>query len=151
MAERKIAAMRTVPVLLVLMVAACGGGEDAGDRSHPMTASPGREYVLGFGETLHVEGGLSLEFTTLAEDSRCPSNVTCVWAGNARILLTAISPRSTANVELNTSGQFPTNAQFESYSIALRKLDPYPLNGPAPAAGYEATLFVDTVIQPAGS
>lgn len=143
--------MRTVPVLLVLLLAACGGGEDAGGNSHPMNASLGREYVLGFGETLHVEGGLSLEFTTLAEDSRCPTNVTCVWAGNARILLTAISPRSTANLELNSNGQFPTSAQFESYSIELRKLDPYPLNGPAPAAAYEATLFVDSVLQPAGT
>ena len=62
--------MRAVPVLLVFLLAACGGGEDAGSSSHPLTASLGREYVLGFGETLHVEGGLSLEFTTLAEDSR---------------------------------------------------------------------------------
>jgi len=143
--------MREVSALLVLLLAACGGAEDAGGRSQHLTASLGREYVLGFGETLHVEGGLSLEFTTLAEDSRCPTSVTCVWAGNARILLTAISPRSTGNLELNTNGQFPTSAPFESYIIELRKLDPYPLNGPAPAAAYEATLFVDGVLQPTGT
>ena len=34
----------------------------------------GQEYLIGFGETIHV-GSLTLEFTTLAEDSRCPLNV----------------------------------------------------------------------------
>ena len=61
------------PALAALFVsctwlAACGSdGEDSS--AMPATVPPGQEYVVGFGETIRI-AGLSLEFTTLAEELR---------------------------------------------------------------------------------
>ena len=79
--------IRVLVLLPALVLGSCGGGGDA--EQGPLPASVlGQEYLIGFGETIHV-GALALEFTTLAEESRCPLNANCVWAGNARILVTA--------------------------------------------------------------
>ena len=139
-------AMRSLPRLLVLlpmlMLAACGSDEGESD-ALPAAVPPGQEYVLGFGESIRV-AALSLEFTTLAEESRCPASAICVWEGNARVLITAMRGRATTVLELNTNPRFPVRASFEGYVIELRSVDPYPAT-PAPprAQDYTVTLFVD--------
>jgi hypothetical protein len=144
--------MRQHPRLLALLAAfvlASCGGEEGSSNSGPSSADLGREFVIGFGETIHVDS-LTLEFTTLAEESRCPASVTCVWEGNARILLTATRGNTTAVLELNTSSRFPTSAEFEGYFIELRRVDPYPATpttGPLPQS-YTATLLVDGRVVP---
>jgi hypothetical protein len=139
--------MRSVLRLLslipaALLFASCGGEGDP--NNSPNSGDLGREYLIGFGETIRVDA-LTLEFTTVAEESRCPANAYCVWEGNARILLTLTHDRATTVVALNTSRQFPTSATFEGYYVELRRLDPYPAGvgtGPLPQS-YEATVFVD--------
>jgi hypothetical protein len=43
-------------------------------------------FILALGQTARLEeADLSLTFSDLLEDSRCPSQVTCVWAGQAII------------------------------------------------------------------
>lgn len=37
------------------------------------------------GETADLGGGLTVKPLEVIEDSRCPSNVTCVWAGRLRL------------------------------------------------------------------
>ena len=130
-----------VSVLLpVLLLASCGGEGDS--RAYP-NSELGREYLIGYGESIHV-GALVLEFTTLAEDSRCPMNASCVWAGNARILVTATRGRSTTVVELNTYSGYPVRATFEGYLVELRRLQPdIPWAPRGPLEEYTATVFVD--------
>ena len=41
---------------------------------------------INYGDTLHVEG-ISVEFIEVISDSRCPTNVTCVRAGEATVLI----------------------------------------------------------------
>jgi len=41
---------------------------------------------INYGDTLHVED-ISVEFIKIISDSRCPTNVTCVRAGEAVILI----------------------------------------------------------------
>jgi hypothetical protein len=134
-------------LLPVLTLVSCGGEGDS--NAVPASAELGHENLIGFGETIRVDN-LSLEFTTLAEDSRCPASAMCVWEGNGRILLTATRGRTTAVLELNTSSRFPTSVVFESYYIQLRKLDPYPAvpSTPNPQT-YTATVFVDGNLVPA--
>jgi hypothetical protein len=140
--------MRTCLQVLVLLPAlilgSCGGdgGEGAEDRALPASVL-GHEYLIGFGETIRV-GSLALEFTTLAEESRCPLNATCVWGGNARILLTATLGRTTNVFELNTYSGYPVRAHFEGYLIELRRLQPdIPWSPRGPLSEYTATVFVD--------
>ncbi len=46
---------------------------------------------IPMGETVVVQG-VSLSFVEVLEDSRCPEDVTCVWAGRARIAVTVKAP-----------------------------------------------------------
>src|SRR5262245_44952702 len=98
---------------LSTLLAGCGSDEGGPDAS-PATTPLGQEFVLGFDETIHI-GKLSLEFTTLAEESRCPASANCVWQGNASILVTATRGRAMSVLQLNTNPQFPVRAVFEGY------------------------------------
>ena len=139
-------AIRSLTKLSVLlpavMLAACGSDGREPD-AISATVTPAQEYVVGFGETIHI-AGLSLEFTTLAEESRCPTSVTCVWEGNARVLVTATRGSATTVLELNSNPRFSVRAVFEGYVIELRSVDPYPATPTPPRAqDYTVTLFVD--------
>ena len=128
-------------LLPVLILAACGG-ESSEPAAMATAQPPDQEYLLGFGETIHVDS-MTLEFTTLAEDSRCPASVNCVWQGNARVLVTATRGRAISVLELNTDPQFPVRAEFDGTVIELRKVDPYPATPSLPRAqDYTLTLFV---------
>ena len=41
---------------------------------------------VNFGKTLYF-GEVSIVFEKVISDSRCPKNVTCVWAGEAKVLV----------------------------------------------------------------
>ena len=151
---------RLHPVVLAILAAGllggCGGDGD-GSGFSPESEAGVRlpaEFVIGFGETIHVGEAVSLEFTTLVEDSRCPVNATCTWPGNGRILLRTETPRIAEVVELNTNLQFPDIAQFDSdnYRVQLRKLEPLPGagapsgSGSIPVSSYEITVYVERIV-----
>ena len=136
--------IRVLVLLPALVLGSCGGdGEGVGDQPKVPVALLGQEYLIGFGETIRV-GSLALEFTTLAEESRCPLNATCVWAGNARILVTATFGRTTEVLELNTYPGYQVRVTFEGYLIELRRLQPdIPWSPRGPLSEYTATVFVN--------
>src|SRR5262249_33992168 len=41
--------------------------------------------AAGIGETADLGNGLTVQPISVVEDSRCPGDVTCVWAGRLRI------------------------------------------------------------------
>lgn len=41
--------------------------------------------AAGIGETADLGGGLTVRPLEVVEDSRCPADVTCVWAGRLRL------------------------------------------------------------------
>ena len=54
------------------------------------TLVPGNpvEFELSVGETARLQDhDLSIEFKAVTADSRCPTDVTCVWAGDAELAL----------------------------------------------------------------
>jgi hypothetical protein len=53
-----------------------------------VVADPGTDFDLAVGKTAALKGtDYRITFSRVTEDSRCPVDVTCVWAGNARIEL----------------------------------------------------------------
>jgi hypothetical protein len=47
---------------------------------------PGGSFTLAPGQTVAVKGiNTRITFNRVREDSRCPVDVTCVWAGDAKI------------------------------------------------------------------
>ena len=69
---------------------------------------------------------LKIKFVSLVEDSRCPEDVDCVWAGNARIKIKVTDQRGrTETFEINTN-MGAKGASFGGYAINLETLTPTP-------------------------
>ena len=89
-----------------------------------------------------VVHGIKLKVVDLVDDSRCPKDVTCVWAGNARIKIQLIKNGKKNEVELNT-GRGQQSVKFEGYEMTLSKLTPEPAsNIRIRKDGYVATFKV---------
>ncbi|HEV7374590.1 MAG TPA: hypothetical protein VGN95_07725 [Pyrinomonadaceae bacterium] len=102
-----------------------------------------QEFEIKVGEKVSVEG-LKLSFTAVAEDSRCPKGVECIWAGNGKIVLkVSKAGRRASSINLNT-GIEPKHKLYYGYDIKLVSLNPYPQKGEKIKRGdYVATLVVN--------
>lgn len=97
-------------------------------------------------------GGLEVAFAEVAEDSRCPPMVTCVWPGRAtiRLLLRRDGERAEALPSLWGLSTDGTPAEALGYRFSLRALRPYPSAGKArppveERPPVEATLLVESL------
>ncbi len=91
-------------------------------------------------------GKISIRFIAVTEDSRCPMNARCVWAGNAKIKVAVSVGRGRAEtVELNSATK-PQTVTVQGYRLALQDLNPQ--NGqPAdvPKEPVRATISVEKI------
>lgn len=86
--------------------------------------------------------GVRIKFVDLIEDSRCPIDTQCVWAGNAKIKVQLTKNGRAKTVEMNT-GTEPRTIRFEGYEIKITKLTPAPAsNIRIRKDGYVATFSV---------
>jgi hypothetical protein len=87
--------------------------------------------------------GLRIKFIDMIEDSRCPTDTQCIWAGNAKITIGLSSGgRSAKQFELNSNLK-PKSIVFSGYEIKLVKLTPVPRsNIRIRKDGYVVTLSV---------
>jgi hypothetical protein len=106
----------------------------------------GREFKLKVGQQVTVKGTkLRIRFVAVENDSRCPSDVTCVWAGNAAVQFQLGTGRGSKTVTLNTSKSpsFAGETEYGGYKLKLVDLSPYPRSDRKIARGdYTATLLV---------
>jgi hypothetical protein len=71
-------------------------------------------------------GRITVRFVRLVEDSRCPMNAKCIWAGNARVRVEVFKARMTRKTfELN-SGRDPRVATYGGYEFRFEDLTPAP-------------------------
>ncbi len=86
---------------------------------------------------------LTIKFASLIEDSRCPTDTNCIWAGNARITIKVSNGKSAAKTfELNTNLK-PQTVSFAGYEIKLTDLNPRPAtNIRINRNGYTATFVI---------
>jgi hypothetical protein len=67
-------------VVGVLAVQACASVDNV------IVAEPGVAFSLPVGKTAALGGSTSrITFREVREDSRCPANAVCIWAGDAKI------------------------------------------------------------------
>ncbi|MDA1349416.1 MAG: hypothetical protein O3A47_11225 [Chloroflexi bacterium] len=134
------------------------------DVTHPLVAQSGGSseggpiQVTRLDEPFKIKEGdsaalvsesLEVRFDAVVSDSRCPANVTCIWAGEAKVAVSLAdsSGNEIGKVEL-TIGADPdaAYANVGDYSIALMALDPYPGTPEAERQGddpeYAAVLLV---------
>ena len=76
-------------------------------------------------ETVAAKGGIRIKFAELIDDSRCPTDTNCIWAGNAKIKIRVTRNGRSKELELNT-GLDPKDVVFAGYSFRLVGLTPEP-------------------------
>ena len=134
--------LRAMTPLLFLAACASGGG------TAPTPPNPGlnEEFTLAPGPTAAVNGtNVRLTFDRVSEDSRCPTDVTCVWEGDAVVVLKVKVEAEEATREVHTQGGEPRSrkAPVGDYVVTLVRLDPEPRStGTIEASAYRATLRV---------
>jgi hypothetical protein len=103
-----------------------------------------KEFDIRVGQWVTVEGErLRVTFNSVAEDSRCPEGVQCVWAGNAKVVLRLSKARKRASTMSLNTGVDPKQGTYRGYEVKLVKLDPYPKEGRRiRRRDYVATLVV---------
>jgi len=104
----------------------------------------GEEFKIKNGQEAVVRGEkLSIRFRSVSGDSRCPSGVTCVWAGNGEVVVeVARKNKKQVVAKLNTLLE-PKEIVYKGFKIRLIALSPYPrVNEPIDPKDYEATMVV---------
>jgi hypothetical protein len=134
-----------IACLLLLGSSVSADGTVPAKRRKPVTHLSS-EVKLSPGQQVPVpKTKLRIKFTTVENDSRCPSDVECVWAGNAAVKLELSGLGKTISVTLNTSSaaQFVSEIAYHGYKVKLVDLSPYPRSTQTIAASdYQATLLV---------
>ncbi len=88
---------------------------------------------------------LTIKFVSV-EDSRCPQDVNCIWAGNAKVTIKVTNRKGVSKTfELNTNLE-PRAVRFDGYEIKLGDVTPYPRSDiRIDKNGYAATFSVRKV------
>jgi hypothetical protein len=143
--------MKRLHVLMTLVaaLAACSSSTEAPLSTDPEDAvvagQIGQTFELRAGQTARVgTGGLLIGFRGVAQDSRCPVDVTCVWAGDAQVHVpVTIGRMAWTSLELHTNLE-PRSGRFRDYTVTVVGLKPEPREGQRiPNENYVITLRVE--------
>ncbi len=100
-------------------------------QSNGINAKLGQEFDIALGQNAAIPGeNLSIKFTKLVSDSRCPTGVQCIWQGEVSCLIELGYEGNTFSKVLTQSGLTGGMARtdFKSYEIAFA-IEPYPEAG----------------------
>jgi len=112
-------------VAVVLLLPGCSG--QAGE----VKARLGEEFSLAIGRTALIEeSSLKIKFAEVIEDSRCPEDVTCIWAGRVSCIVIITDnghPYGMTLTEPGLTDQYAKEA-YREYQLAFH-VEPYPEAG----------------------
>jgi hypothetical protein len=84
------------------------------------TSGSSEEFTLRPGQS-ETFGNFKVKFVNVTEDSRCPIDVTCIWAGEAKVSLIFESNLATQSKIISTLDTAPT---FAGYTVSLLEITP---------------------------
>jgi type 1 fimbria pilin len=97
-------------------------------------------------ETVHAgDESSTLTFNSVLEDSRCPADVVCIWAGNAKASFTFTTDSGEETFLLNTLGgsDMPSDTVIGGFRIKLDGLNPAPIStNEIKPDSYEASVVI---------
>ncbi len=149
-------ARSAVAGILFALGIGCGGSP-----IQPSAPGLGEPFELRYGASATLDGGVTVTFTGVPADSRCPMDAMCVWAGEAIVAVNITLPTALPNgvaappacdvtglradcLLSTTNGK--TTAPLGDYSIGLVQLAPYPRAAtPIRTQDYIATIVVTNV------
>ncbi|HEV8333467.1 MAG TPA: hypothetical protein VGQ22_18730 [Steroidobacteraceae bacterium] len=119
-----------VSFLVAVALAACGRGGAAATLDAPIQLAPGESAVF---DAEHLQ----VKFVGIDSDSRCPSDVACVWAGEVLVRLTLRKDGRTKELGIKETQTLPVNG----YSVTVLQVLPARKSSqPIPPADYRVTL-----------
>ena len=129
-------------------------GSASPTRNGLVIAPVGIPFEVAYGQSVALEGTeLAIEFSYVAEDNRCASNVDCVQAGRAGVVLTLTDSQNVryqlvAHIPGLVATPYQVNdlIQFDGLRFQLLEVSPYPLNGvEREVKDYAVLLLVDSL------
>lgn len=129
--------MRIAVILASLALAGCGA-----EGSQAQAVDAGTEFTLAQGATASVKAAdVKLRFVSVIEDSRCPRDTTCVWAGEVRVQLEIQEPsRAESPVEVLLGSSSIVGA----YRVTLVRVEPEPVStSRISPQDYRVTLVIE--------
>jgi hypothetical protein len=134
--------IRYFPALLAVCCLAACGGSPASPVPAPLELDV--EGTLPAGATVPVKGtDMQVTFVGVTEDSRCPKDVSCVWAGEVNVKLSVKLGTQPAVEREVLEGRA---AVIEPYRVTVTRVLPEPLSDKKPQPGdYRINLIVSTI------
>ncbi len=101
-------------------------------------------FSLRIGESMKLPAaGLELRFLDVPRDSRCPLDVSCIVAGEAQVVIQAVTEEGSSELVFMLPPKGSDTQGFESFSITVTALEPQTEEArPIAAADFVATLVV---------
>ena len=132
---------RTIGIAVVIWHCLISGAGFAQESAHP---SLGEEFELAVHQTAQItDENISVTLQEVLEDSRCPVDVTCIWAGLAKVSLQVTVSGHEKELSLSTSPA-DNSTVFENYTFWLIGVRPVPrANQSIDRSAYFVTLRVD--------
>ncbi len=90
------------------------------------------QFALKQNQTASEPENINVKFLNVTADSRCPSDVTCIWQGEATVIVTVIKNNQDMGIFSLVSGLGDKNATAQipgDYFLQLVKVEPYPTSG----------------------
>jgi len=124
--------MKTISILsallLVVLLWSCNKNTElTGDSSFSLNDT----LKLAINKSaINNENQITVRIDSVLNDSRCPSDVVCVWEGNAAVRFILNNDGDETKFVLNTHGgdNFRSDTIIDGYSVQLVKLNPYPVS-----------------------
>ena len=88
-------------------------------------------------------GEFSIKFISVTEDSRCPVDANCVWAGNAKVNIKITDKNGVSKTMVMNTTMGPKGDQYRGWAIYLTELTPAPKSSVAiKQKAYKATFSI---------
>jgi len=130
--------IRLAAILTCVALAGCGSARSQQTQSVDL----GAEVTLAPGATASVKATeMKVRFVAVTEDSRCPRDVTCIWAGEVKVTLEIQeSPKVSSKVEIIEGASTVAGP----YHVTVVRVEPQPMSTARIAPqDYRATLKIE--------
>ncbi len=121
-------------ILFLILITILGCSESKNTLPEPETNPTHKlddQIKLMINQNLTIESeGLSIKLLKVTEDSRCPSDVTCIWAGQVGVLVNVSqNGKDLGNINLILGpDKGLAEKKIDGYLIRLVEVAPYPIS-----------------------
>ncbi len=132
---------RTIGIAIVVWACLFSGVVSAQESNTP---NLGEEFELAVNQTAQITAeNISVTFQKVLEDSRCPIDVTCIWAGLAEVSLRVAVSGKEKDISLSTPPA-ENSTVVENYIFGLIGVRPVPrADQNIDSSAYSVTMRVE--------